>query len=256
MSVFRQYADYYNLIYKDKDYAAEANFVTSVLHRFTDRVENVIELGCGSGGHALHLARQGVNVTAVDASADMLQIFEHSLKHAEADVRKRIGMKQDDIRNPGSNRSFDAVVSLFHVFSYMASDADLAAAMKRAADSLRPGGVLIFDCWHGPAVMAERPEIRERTFEDENLSVRRTSTPIMDEDRHTVEVVFDVEVVDKRTGDRETFSESHLMRYLFQEEIEQAMVKAGLRPVESREWMSDRLPSEQSWNVYHVAVKP
>ena len=54
--------------------------------------------------------------------------------------------------------TFDAVIALFHVVSYQTTEHDLRATFATAARHLNPGGVLLFDVWHGPAVLAQQPE--------------------------------------------------------------------------------------------------
>ena len=65
MSVFQEYAKYYNDIYHDNYYAAECSFLADVFFTFSaEPVKTILDLGCGTGGHALLLAQRGFNVTA------------------------------------------------------------------------------------------------------------------------------------------------------------------------------------------------
>ena len=51
-SVFSSYARYYDLLYRDKDYAAEAEYVASLIRKFHPAARSIIELGSGTGIHA------------------------------------------------------------------------------------------------------------------------------------------------------------------------------------------------------------
>ena len=42
--------------------------------------ERILDLGCGTGGHALVLARRGYRITGVDRSASMLEIARRKAK--------------------------------------------------------------------------------------------------------------------------------------------------------------------------------
>jgi len=72
--VFGQvYADQYDLLYSDKNYEAECDLIEEVFRRYAkSSVETILDLGCGTGGHAFPLARRGYRVTGVDRSAEML----------------------------------------------------------------------------------------------------------------------------------------------------------------------------------------
>lgn len=75
MKVFGSYSNYYDLIYKDKDYSAEVYFIDSVIKKYAKgSVKTIFDLGCGTGSHAFLLAEKGYNVTGVDMSEDMLSI--------------------------------------------------------------------------------------------------------------------------------------------------------------------------------------
>ena len=67
------YADQYDLLYSDKDYEAECDLLEEVFRRYgTGPVQTILDLGCGTGSHALLLARRGYQVTGVDRSQEML----------------------------------------------------------------------------------------------------------------------------------------------------------------------------------------
>ena len=51
MSIFDNYSQYYNLIYKDKDYETEVDYTHRLLTRFNSG-KKLLELGCGTGIHA------------------------------------------------------------------------------------------------------------------------------------------------------------------------------------------------------------
>jgi len=72
--VFGQvYADQYDFLYSDKDYDAECDLLEEVFRRYRDgNVRTILDLGCGTGNHAIRLARRGYEVTGVDRSPEML----------------------------------------------------------------------------------------------------------------------------------------------------------------------------------------
>src|SRR3989475_12377883 len=57
------YSAYYDLLYHDKDYAAEARFVAALVRRHGGPPPAGVELldpACGAGRHLIELARPGV----------------------------------------------------------------------------------------------------------------------------------------------------------------------------------------------------
>ena len=79
--VFGDYGRYYDLLYADKDYAAEAQYVASLLERFRitpcSKLQTpnsrILEFGCGTGKHARLLAEMGYEVTGIERSAEMAE---------------------------------------------------------------------------------------------------------------------------------------------------------------------------------------
>jgi methylase of polypeptide subunit release factors len=66
MSVFGAYARYYDLLYRDKDYAAEAQYVHRLIQSHALGARSILELGCGTGAHAVLLAGEGYRIHGVD----------------------------------------------------------------------------------------------------------------------------------------------------------------------------------------------
>jgi len=67
-TVFSDYARYYDLLYHDKDYASDAEYVAGLIHKFHPAASSILELGSGTGKHALLLARKGFEVHGVELS--------------------------------------------------------------------------------------------------------------------------------------------------------------------------------------------
>lgn len=247
MGVFGRYAAYYDLLYRDKDYAGEAQFVGELLRKHVPHGRSVLELGCGTGRHARLLAQQGYCVHGVDGSAEMLQ-------GARANSVAGQDFVQGDIRSVRVGRHFDAIIALFHVVSYQTTNADLIATFQTARAHL--GGVdsvFIFDLWYGPAVLTIGPSVRVKRFEDEQLAVTRIAEPVTDTERCVVDVHYQVFIRDKTNEQVEELRETHQMRYLFKPEVESLLSQAGLRLADWGRWMDQGQPDSSSWGVYFVA---
>jgi len=79
MSVFNKYSRYYNLLYRDKDYAGEADYVHELIRKYSPDAKSLLDLGCGTGRHAFPLAKKGYSVTGVDISEEMLAVASSHL---------------------------------------------------------------------------------------------------------------------------------------------------------------------------------
>src|SRR5215475_7564399 len=71
-SNFQKYSAYYDLLYQDKDYAAEAKYVERTLRSANPDARKILELGSGTGRHGRLLAALGFSVHGIERSPDMV----------------------------------------------------------------------------------------------------------------------------------------------------------------------------------------
>lgn len=246
MSVFGKYSSYYNLLYKDKDYAGEAEYIHNLIQKHSPGAKSILDLGCGTGRHDLLLAEKGYSVTGVDQSEEMLAVANSQLSTLNFQP-SIVSFTQGDIRNVRLNETFDVVISLFHVMSYQITNEDLNAAFETVKVHLKKGGIFIFDFWYGPAVLTDKPAVRAKRLEDEDIFVTRIAEPVTHPNENIVDVNYHVFIRDKASDRVDEIKESHRMRYLFKPEIEFFCTKNGLKITEILEWMTDKEPGFESW---------
>lgn len=245
------YADVYDALYHDKDYVAEARFALEEIRKIVSAPDpQILDLGCGTGLHAVALAEQGIRVTGIDRSPDMLAAAESRRGSLPEIVRNRLEFRVGDIRTVDLDRKFDAVVALFHVLSYLPDDKDLDATLTTVRRHLKPGGAFVCDFWNGLAVLRQPPRPREKIIVTNGRRIHRRSRPNWDAASCLVRINYDLEVTDLATGARTLESEQHLMRYLFLDQLRSRLALAGLDVVHFGEWLTNRLPSETTFGVY------
>jgi len=252
MTVFAGYSRYYDLLYRDKDYAGEARYVAGLIERHAPGTESILEIGCGTGAHASELASLGYSVTGIDMSEGMLESAEARRRDLSPDLQSRLSFAPGDARSARLGQKFGAVISLFHVMSYQTSNADLAAAFQTAKEHLSPGGVFVFDCWYGPAVLRQWPTVTHKDLTDDATEVHRVAVPEIHAETNMVDVNYTVTVTDRATGTSEELRETHHMRYLFSPEIEAGLTSAGMTLIDSKGWMSNEQPGFDSWGACFI----
>ena len=137
MTVFGNYAHYYDLIYRDKDYEGEATYVDGLIRGHSSGARTLLELGCGTGRHAELLAQKGYEVVGLDLSDEML-------KMANEKACAGATFMKGDIRQFSLGSQFDVAIALFHVVSYQVTNEGLLSTFKCVREHLKPGGLFRF----------------------------------------------------------------------------------------------------------------
>jgi SAM-dependent methyltransferase len=252
--VFQRYSEYYNLLYRDKDYEAEADYVARILRSVSPNARKLLEFGSGTGRHGRYLAERGFDVFGIERSEAMVA-EAHRLADSSSHTGGSFDCQKGDIKTVELDRVFDAVISLFHVVSYQTCNEDLVATFGNAARHLDAGGVFFFDTWYGPAVLRERPSVRVKRTEDANVRLTRIAEPDLDVKAGVVTVNYTVLAESKIDGRLTTFREVHRMRYLFPSEVEFLATQTGFRLEHSEQFLTGLAPSEASWGVAYLLRK-
>lgn len=251
MQIFNDYSRYYDLLYKDKEYLRETAFVLQQLESAEKPLCSVLDLGCGTGRHALEIAKRGIEVTGVDISPVMLEMAAGNLLSFHE--KKEFSLPEyieADVRNFRCDKHFDAAVSLFHVMSYQTTEDSFLKVLETVKAHVTPGGLFLFDFWYGPGVLTMRPEKRTKTLEDETVIVNRLARPELFLNKNVVNVNYDIHLTDKTTGITRHLQETHPMRYWFMPELLYLTTSAGFSFVKSGRWMDDAEPSDRDWAAW------
>lgn len=248
---FEKYAKYYDALYAEKTYEKECDFVEEVFQRYSQsKPVDILDAGCGTGGHLIPLTMRGYNVVGVDASESMISIAKEKTEKLGLRAEVSVG----DIRSFNLNRKFDACISMFAVINYITSTTDLLKAFKNIRRHLNQDALFTFDFWYGPAVLTIKPSIRVKVIEKEDKRrIIRIVEPELDTFNHTCKskyylvAIKDDVVIDE-------IRESHMLRYLFPQEIIHYLNESGFEALKLCEFPHiDKAPSESTWNTAMIA---
>ncbi len=242
------YSQYYDLLYSDKDYVAEVEYIDNLINTHSKEMKTLLDLGCGTGKHAELFCDKGYRVHGVDLSQEMLEI-----------AQKRASKKQDrlqfthsNIQELNFNQQFDVIVSLFHVMSYQNCNEELKKTFEVVKQHLKTNGIFIFDFWYGPAVLTDLPSTRIKRLENDKIKVTRIAEPTLFAQKNIVNVNYDVFIEDKKSNQIIQKNELHPMRYFFDTELQLICEQMGFIIEKKYKWMTLEHPSFESWNVVWI----
>lgn len=138
---YQQMAYVYDKLMRDAPYEAWTHFTLDAIEKSGKQVKEIADLGCGTGEITTKLAERGYVMTGVDYSSDMLAYAEH--KASERNVS--IQWLHQDLKELIGLADLDAAISYCDVMNYITEEEDLKQVFRRVADSLKAGGLFIFD---------------------------------------------------------------------------------------------------------------
>jgi 2-polyprenyl-6-hydroxyphenyl methylase / 3-demethylubiquinone-9 3-methyltransferase len=110
-------------------------WVAAHIFRAFGRHARVLDVGCGAGFLSNHLAREGFEVTGIDASQASIDV---AARHDE--TRKARYLLGDAMRLPFADASFDVVCAM----DFLEHVEEPAAVVAEVSRVLKPGGVFFF----------------------------------------------------------------------------------------------------------------
>ena len=233
-----------------KNYSGETEYVHNLIRSQCPGARTILNLGCGSGRHDRCLTEYGYTVTGVDISEEMLVAARQA-----AGGKETLEYVHGDVRSVRLRKKYDAVIALFHVMSYQVTNEDLLDAFATAHYHLKQNGVFIFDCWYGPGVLTDGPEVRIKEIEDDMISITRIAQPEMYPNDNVVDVKYLVFIKEKMSGNVYEIRETHRMRYLFQPEAKHLLLDSRFNCERSEDWMTGETLGSKCWNAVFVCRK-
>jgi 2-polyprenyl-3-methyl-5-hydroxy-6-metoxy-1,4-benzoquinol methylase len=248
--VFQQYGEYYDLIYSDKDYEKECDFIEEIFGKYSKPMpKTILDAGCGTGNHAIPLSRRGFTVTGVDASETMIRIAKDKARKNKVDIDYHLM----DLKKLKLDRKFDACVSMFAVMGYMTENQDVVNVLHNIRSHLNPSSIFIFDFWYGPAVLTIRPTPKMKTVKKGGVQVLRFAEPHLDTYSHLCEVSYSLIVTNEKQIVNE-LKEKHVVRYFFPKEIDHYLSENNLKLLKLCPFLDlSTQPTENTWNATAIA---
>lgn len=248
--VFNSYGKYYDIIYADKNYEKECDFLEKIFQRYSkSKVKTILDGGCGTGGHAIPLAKRGYEVTGIDLSEEMISIA----KEKASRIGTNVNFSTMDLRKLHFNKKFDAFICMFTVVGYIVENEDVEKVFRNIRNHLKPHSLFLFDFWYGPTVLHIRPSPRIKIAKKDDMQVIRFAEPHLNTLLHLCEVKYSL-IVTKKKKIIDEVEETHHVRYFFPKEIQHFLKATNFRLLGLCPFLNLKKElTENDWNVMGIA---
>jgi len=218
---YGHFARYYDAIYADLlDYEADCDYLETLFHRaLRRRPKSILDLGCGTGNHALELGRRGCEVVGLDLSKSQLAVARQKIRGKRLPVR----FVQGDMARFHLRRQFDAAICMFGGFGYLLTKRAVASHFASVRRHLVDGGVYVFEFWHEPAAFDAHQSYIHRQGPTELIRLDESST-----DRRRLRLTMTFRFFAMSGGQVvDRFSEVHVARLYTVPEMRRLVERAG-----------------------------
>jgi len=154
--------EYDELVNWDARLTREGPFFRDLFERYG--VRSVADVGAGSARHSIMYRSWGLDVTAIDPSADMLELARENVARLGSDVRVVEGGFGQIAGIVGT--SIDAVTCTGNALPHVRSTEGLALALADFAAALRPGGVLVLHYLNHDRLLSKRIRTMSPVFRE------------------------------------------------------------------------------------------
>lgn len=254
MKAFSKYSQFYDSLYKSKDYKSEVDFIDEVIKKYLiTKGNDILSLGCGTCSHDILLANKGYNITGVDQSESMLAIAREKIK--ENNLGKKISLIKSDVSTMKLEKKFDVAMAMFNVIGYQTTNDNINGTISSTYNSLKKDGLFFFDCWYAPAVMKEKPTDRIREIVQGSTKTIRLTQSVLNTNTDTIDISFHVmEIKDNKVEN--DVHETHSMRYWSLPEIQYMLDNHGFDLIRACKYMElDSSANDDEWNMFVIAKK-
>lgn len=255
-SQFDVYAAFYDLLYKDKNYKGEAEYIDQLITRFLNQERNrtsVLDLACGTGKHLLQLAKQGYGqLSGSDISSAMIKIAVENAQKESKDITFHNYSFQECNK---INDRFDVILSMFSAVNYLTTYADQSKTLRNISGLLNPGGLFIFDYWNGCAVTEMYSPVKVLRKSEGSAEILRVSQTELDliEQAAVVEFTCHYFEQDRRVAN---FEETHHLHYYYFSEMKNLLWSHDFDILYIAPFMQmEKSLSSDDWNISIVAKK-
>lgn len=138
---YEKFAYLYDELMSDAPYEQWVSFVLKIIKQTGITNCKLLDVGCGTGNVAIPLSEQGLDVTAVDLSDEMLIVAKEKSEAKGTDIK----FFQQDMKELEGLGIFDVVISLCDSVNYLNNQDEVATTFQRVYDHLNYNGVFVFD---------------------------------------------------------------------------------------------------------------
>ncbi|MDR0880297.1 MAG: class I SAM-dependent methyltransferase [Clostridioides sp.] len=248
MEQYSEFAFVYDELMDEVDYDGWVDYLEQLIANEGVKVQNILELACGTGNITIPLAKKGYDIAGIDISDEMLGVAREK---SEEDGIELVLLEQDITELDFDVENLDCVLCACDGFNYITEDRDLEKIFIKAYALLKDGGMFIFDI-SSHYKLSE--VLGDNTYGENREDVTYMWQNFYCEEDETVEMEL-VFFVKEEDGSYTKFEEFHRQRAYKEGEVADMLANAGFEAVKLFGDFGFEAPSEDAERIFFVCKK-
>ncbi|CAM3943692.1 class I SAM-dependent DNA methyltransferase [Lederbergia lenta] len=245
---YERLAYVYDTLMANVPYEKWLHFFKEEKQRHQVHGNRVLDLACGTGEMSVQLAKEGLTVTGVDLSSDMLMVAQEKAEQAKV----TINLFQQDMSALEGLDTFDVITVFCDSLNYLQTPEDTKNTFSHAHRHLDENGLFLFDV-HSTYQMDYRYVNETFTLNEEKIAYIWDS--FVGEHEYSVEHELSFFVLEEESGLYERFEELHKQRTYSINDYTLWLDEAGFTVLSVTADFTNQPPTETSERIFFTCKK-
>lgn len=238
--------EFYDLMRQYRDYDSECKFADAIIQRRYPNANNILDIFCGTGEHAIKMAQRGYIVTGIDSSQDMINLAEGKTNRAGVSVNYQC----NDIKDFKPTDKYDAAYCLGYTFLYMLTHTDVLDFFKIVHDVLASEGVFLVDFINGWS-LTKGLDRDKYFYQSERVKIFQFEQPTLNKKERVLHIEY-CYLIDYKDGRVKTIFAEEELRIFFDDEVQTLMDISDFKNITS--FGDYKLDDKESADVSNIII--
>ncbi|MGX4601344.1 class I SAM-dependent DNA methyltransferase [Faecalimicrobium sp. JNUCC 81] len=248
MEQYKNFAFVYDELMNEVDYDGWVKYIEDIIKSENVKVQNILELACGTGNMTIPLTKKNYDIAAIDISEEMLSVAREK---AEKEGVELVLLQQDLAELDFDIPNLDCILCACDGFNYITYDDDLEHVFKKSYELLKKDGLFIFDI---SSFYKLSTILGNNMYGENREDIAYMWQNYFDEEENLVEMELSF-FIKGEDGKFERFEEIHQQRAYTEDEIIDLLKEAGFEHIKTYADFTFKSPSGEDERIFFVCKK-
>ncbi len=248
MNQYKDFAFVYDELMNEVDYNKWVEYVEAIIDKKEAKVQNILELACGTGNLTIPLTKKNYDIAAIDISEEMLSVAREK---AEKEGVELVLLQQDISELDFDIPNLDCILCACDGFNYLTYDDEIENVFEKSYELLKDDGIFIFDI---SSFYKLSTVLGNNMYGENREDIAYMWQNMFDPEENLVEMQLAFFVKNEEdTFDK--FEETHLQRAYTEREMKKMLKMVGFKDISVYGDFTLESPKEDAQRIFFACKK-